>query len=62
MGVRPLFYAQRSKESAFVVGPLFGYRRTPERRTLVVGPFYLALKKRGAKFKFFNLKSLTARL
>lgn len=39
-GLFPLFFSTRSPQSALVVGPLFGYRRTAERRTLVVGPFF----------------------
>lgn len=38
-GVFPLFYARRSKEESLVVAPLVGYRRTPERRTLLIGPY-----------------------
>lgn len=38
-GLFPLFYTSSSKESALTIGPLFGYRRTAERRTLVIGPY-----------------------
>jgi len=39
-GLFPLFFATRSPQSSLVVGPLFGYRRTAERRTLAIGPFF----------------------
>ena len=35
----PLLYAHRSPERTLVVGPGFGYGRTAERRTLLVGPY-----------------------
>jgi len=38
-GILPLFYARRSPAESLVLGPLFGYRRTSERRTLFVGPY-----------------------
>ena len=38
-GLLPLFYARRSPAESLVVAPLVGYRRTAERRTLLIGPY-----------------------
>lgn len=38
-GLLPLFYARRSPAESLIVAPLFGYRRTAERRTLLIGPY-----------------------
>lgn len=38
-GILPLLYTHRSPERTLVVGPGFGYSRTAERRTLLIGPY-----------------------
>lgn len=38
-GILPLLYTHRSPERTLVLGPGFGYSRTAERKTLLVGPY-----------------------
>ena len=38
-GLFPLVYYSKTPRETFLVGPLFGMRKTPERQTLVFGPF-----------------------
>ena len=38
-GLFPLVFGSQSPQASLIVGPLFGYRRNAERRTLVIGPF-----------------------
>jgi hypothetical protein len=38
-GLVPLFYVSQSPKSTFAIAPLFAYTRTPERKTLWLGPY-----------------------
>ena len=53
-GLVPLFYASQGPKSTFAIAPLFAYHRTPESKTVWVGPYVETVRGLGTREQVIN--------